>query len=229
MSLQTTETVAALPTVATAAEAFDRYRAFLDEGRLIQGGWHQEQDGRQLACALGVLGQEVSSSRDCPAQIMPRWLAQMVPWFFDGQTTEDANQWGLAFYAELSRLNGVVPFSVIHDRHATVVGPIAIETAEKRGRKPEVHKALAEMQFAALTGKTFTADEWRPVLKAAFFDANANANANAYANANADANADARQVVIHRLASCTIITSSGTASLRMLFRCKKRDPNATAS
>ncbi|WP_313454668.1 hypothetical protein, partial [Brevundimonas sp.] len=178
---------AALPMVETAAQAFDRYQAFLAEGRLIQGGWHHEQDGRQLACALGVLGQEVSSSRDCPAQIMPRWLAQMVPWFFDGQTTEDAQQWGLAFYAELSRLNGVVPFSVIHDWHATVVGPIAIETAERRGRKPEVHKALAEMQFAALTGKKFTTDEWRPVLMAAFFDAYAYADADANADADADA------------------------------------------
>ncbi|MNU45831.1 hypothetical protein D3C71_346810 [compost metagenome] len=218
-------TTTAMPLVTTAAEALDRYKAFLDDDRLIQNGWHQEQDGRQLACALGVLGQGVSSSKDCPAQVMPRWLAQMVPWMFDGQTTDDAKNWGLAFYAELARIDGKVPFSVIHDWHATVVGPLAIETAEKRGRKPEVHKALAEMQFAALTGKKFTADEWRPVLKAAFFDAYANAYANAdadadayadaYANADADADAYAyayayanayayayaRQAVMARLAS----------------------------
>ena len=186
-----------MPLVTTAAEALDRYKAFLDEDRLIQGGWHQEEDGRQLACALGVLGQDVSSSKDCPAQVMPRWLAQMVPWMFDGQTTADAKSWGLPFYAELKRIDGKVPFSVIHDWHAHVVGPIAIETAEKRGRKPEVHKALAEMQFAALTGKKFTAADWRPVLKAAFFDA----YAYAYAAANAYAYADARQVVMARLAS----------------------------
>ncbi|MFC5372958.1 hypothetical protein ACFPIF_10360 [Brevundimonas faecalis] len=185
------QTTAALTLVTTAAEAFDRYQAFLAEDALIQGGWHQEQDGRHLACALGVLGGGVSSSQDCPAQVMPRWLAQMVPWMFDGMEPDEAKAWGSAFYAELARIDGKVPFSVIHDWHATVVGPLAIEVAEKRGRKPEVHKALAEMQFAALTGKKFSADEWRPVLKAAFYDAAAIAAAYADADANAYADADA--------------------------------------
>lgn len=198
-------TTTAMPLVTTAAEAFDRYQAFLAEDALIQGGWHQEQDGRHLACALGVLGGEVSSAGDCPARVMPRWLAQMVPWMFDGMEPAEAKVWGSAFYAELARIDGKVPFSVIHDWHASVVGPLAIEVAEKRGRKPEVHNALAEMQFAALTGKTFSADEWRPVLKAAYADAYAYAYADAYANADAnayaDADANARKAGIARLAN----------------------------
>jgi hypothetical protein len=203
-----------MTTAQTAAQAFDLYKAAFDSDALTQGAWHTEQDGRFLACALGTLGPNVNSPKDCPATIMPRWLAQMVPWFFDTQSVEDAKAWGLAFYAQLKRLNGVVPFSVIHDWQANVVGPLAIETAEKQNRDVAAHKALAEMQAKALAGEKFAADQWRPVLKAAFYDiyyhryrayayayadANANANADAYANAYAyayayayaDANADA--------------------------------------
>ena len=94
----------------TASDAFDRYKLFYDDGRLIQKNWHVEQDGRQLACGLGVLGEDINSPSKCPAQIMPRWLAQLVTWLFDNQEPDDAFNWGLKFYAELKRLNGQVPF-----------------------------------------------------------------------------------------------------------------------
>lgn len=167
-----------LITAQNATEASARYRNAFEHDALIQSTWHsQDQDGRQLACGLGVLGTNVNSPAECPAAIMPRWLAQMVTWFFDNQEFSDAKAWGLKFYAELARIGGAVPFSVVHDWQANIVGPFAIEVSEKRGRKVEVHKVIAEMQAAAFGGKKFTADEWRPVLKAAFLDAYANANA----------------------------------------------------
>ena len=184
-----------------AAEAYMQYEALLNTDSLVQSSWHsQAQDGRQLACALGALGEDVSSSRDCPAQIMPRWLAQMVPWFFDNQEFEDAKTWGLALYAELKRLDGQVPFSVVRDWQANVVGPLAVKTAEDQKRDTTSHQALVAMQKAAAGGQNFTADEWRPVLKAAFLDiyrfryrtyADADAYAYAYAYADANAYADA--------------------------------------
>jgi len=179
-------------TAATAAEALDRYEAFLSHDAIVQRMWHgSDANGRELACGLGVIGPAVSSPRDCPAAIMPRWLAQMVPWLFDGQSKADALAWGSRFYSELARLNGSVPFSVIHDWQSNIVGPLAIEVSTKRCRKVETHEALKAMHADALAGKSFTADEWRPVLKAAFFDADAYAyaNADAYAYANAYANA----------------------------------------
>ncbi len=177
-------------TATTAAEALDRYEAFLSHDAIVQRMWHGSgANGRKLACGLGVIGPAVFSPRDCPAAIMPRWLAQMVPWLFDGQSKADALAWGSRFYSELARLNGSVPFSVIHDWQSNIVGPLAIEVSTKRCRKVETHEALKAMHADALAGKSFTADEWRPVLKAAFFDADAYADA--YANANADAYADA--------------------------------------
>ena len=58
-------------------EAADRIAAFAREGRLVQDAWHDEQDGRELACLLGAIGPEVKSPEDCPASVMPAWLAHL--------------------------------------------------------------------------------------------------------------------------------------------------------
>ena len=167
----------------SAAEAFEKYTAALSADLLVQSSWHKEIDGRQLACGLGVLGDEITSASKCPAKIMPRWLAQMVPWFFDNQDFDAAKAWGLRFYAELKRLDGKVPFSVVYDWQSNFVCQLGVDAAVKHNRDPGPHKALADMHGKALAGEKFSADEWKAVLKPA--------NANAYAYADADADADA--------------------------------------
>jgi hypothetical protein len=185
-------------TAETASDALTLYRDAMEADALIQSGWHETgEDGRELACALGVLGPQVDDAEKCPAAIMPRWLAQMVPWFFDRQDFADAKAWGLKFYAELARIGGAVPFFVVHDWHANVVGPLAIEIAAERNGNIAAHTALADMHAKVLGGAKFSSDEWRPVLKDAYADAYADANvdastnvdANAYAYTNAYANA----------------------------------------
>ena len=74
----------------TAAQAFELYAEARAADRLTQNAWHRtESDGRQLACGLGVLGPNINGPRDCPASVMPQWLAQMVPWFFDRMAFAD--------------------------------------------------------------------------------------------------------------------------------------------
>ncbi len=208
-------------TATTAAEALDRYEVYRAADALIQKSWHAcSEDGSALACALSVIDPDMNFARQCPAQIMPRWLALLVPWLFDNQAKADALDWGSRFYRELARLDGRVPFSVVHDWQGNVIGSLAVEMSTKRGSKVEAHEALRAMHAEALAGKSFTADEWRPVLKAAFIDAdafssanandlafasalasaNASASANAYAYAYACTNEDADEVAIKRLA-----------------------------
>lgn len=181
-----------------AADAFERYQIALTNDALIQRSWHCERNGRQLACALGVIGPEIQSPADCPANVMPRWLAQMTVWFFDNQDFANAKDWGLRFYAELKRLNGKVPFSVVHDWQANVIGPFAIATAIKRKREVAPHEALMELHARALIGEKIARDNWYTALflaaKNAYAYANAYANANAYADANADANAKQKNI-----------------------------------
>jgi hypothetical protein len=167
----------------TAQDYADRYRTALETGGLTQGHFHTERDGRHLACALGVIGDDVDGPSKCPAQIMPRWLAQMVPAFFDQQTEENAFAWGLEFTAQLARLNGNVPFSVVHDWHANVVCPVGVEWVEKAKRDTAPHIALQAMHLRALAGEKISADEWRPALKAAAANADAYAAVDVYADA----------------------------------------------
>ena len=197
---------AVLPILDKPADILARYEAALAGDHLTQGNWHSEKDGRWLACALGVIGDDVSSPADCPASVMPRWLAQMVPGFFDRQKFDDAKDWGRRFYAALAKVEGNVPFVVVHRWHAETVCPLGIEAAGKRGRDPAPHKALQELHRRAAKGEKIAADVWRPVLKNAdayadaYADADAYAYAYAYAYANANANANANAYAWKRLA-----------------------------
>ena len=176
-------------TTITAAEAFDRYKAAYDADLLTQGDWHIEEDGRHLACALGILGEDIEDPKNCPASVMPRWLAQMVPWFFDEQEATDAKAWGMAFYAELKRLDGKIPFSVMYDWQANVVSPLAIEVAIKRSKDPAPHVAHQAIHARALAGDIAPKEEWVKILRPAYANANTYSYAEAYAEAFANADA----------------------------------------
>jgi hypothetical protein len=180
-----------MKTATNTKEALYNYETALSNDDLIQLGWHKELDGRHLACALGILGDEVESPKQCPAQIMPRWLAQMVPAFFDRQGLGDAKIWGLNFYKALDRIGGIVQFSVIHDWHFATVCDLAIDVNKKNRRDVVPHIALKALHKKALHGEKISVDEWRPVLKATYADADADAYASAYADADAAAYAAA--------------------------------------
>lgn len=68
-------------------------REALSEGRIIQGEWHRSPpgDGKELVCALAAFGEpgEINSPRDCPAELMPEWLAGLVPTLDDGIAETD--------------------------------------------------------------------------------------------------------------------------------------------
>ena len=54
------------------------------EGRIIQNSWRKQADGRELVCALAAFGPDINSASDCPADLMPTWLAHLVPAIDDG-------------------------------------------------------------------------------------------------------------------------------------------------
>lgn len=193
---------AELPIVETAAEAFARYRQAYDNGGLIQNAWHETgDDGRHLACGLGILGGNVTGPKDCPAQVMPLWLAQMVPHFFDNQPFDDAKAWGLSFYEQLQRLDGEIPFSVVHDWRANVACVMNIEWLEARSLDTAKEKAVQALHLRALQGDTAPEAEWKDALQAAYAYAYASASASAYASAYASASAEEREAAIKRLSA----------------------------
>ncbi len=61
------------------------------EGRIIQNKWRKPSGdtGRELVCALAAFGPDINSSEDCPADLMPDWLAHLVPTLDDGLAAAD--------------------------------------------------------------------------------------------------------------------------------------------
>jgi protein gp37 len=180
------QSLATLPDdlVADAVQAYDRYRYAIEHDLLIQQGWHQEQDGRHLACALGVLGRAVGGADDCPAQVMPRWLARAVPRIFDVLEFDDAKAWGLKLYAQLARLKGQVPFSVVYDWQANCALEFWAESLKKRRFSAEqlADKLAAVATLQALHRKHLDGGaapkaEWREALGKVYADAYADADA----------------------------------------------------
>jgi hypothetical protein len=83
--------------------ASQRILAHLHEGRLIQGTWHRERDGREFACLLGAIAPNIEDSSKCPASVMPAWLARLVVPMFDGQNMAAAMTWAGRFGAQMGR------------------------------------------------------------------------------------------------------------------------------
>ena len=58
--------------------AGERPLQFAREGRLVQGTWHDEEDGREIACLLGAAA-GIDDATKCPASLMPLWAAHALP------------------------------------------------------------------------------------------------------------------------------------------------------
>jgi hypothetical protein len=71
----------------TNADRLNRLDAYIAEGRLIRNKWvGTDAEGRATACLLAALAPEcgaIGSAASCPAEVMPRWLAELTPWIDD--------------------------------------------------------------------------------------------------------------------------------------------------
>ena len=90
--------------------ACDRIELFAREGRLTGGEWHDERDGRELACIYGSIDPSISSIDDCPASLGPRWLHELVINLFDGLDDDDTrNTYGLRYAQALRKTANWTP------------------------------------------------------------------------------------------------------------------------
>jgi hypothetical protein len=84
------------------ATAADNIISYLRDGRLVQNAWTREDQGHHVACLLGAAG-NYQSTQDCPATLMPRWLAECTVTLYDGLPQEDANGDLVRRYADMMR------------------------------------------------------------------------------------------------------------------------------
>jgi hypothetical protein len=89
----------------THIEASRNLLAVAREGRLIQGAWHREEDGRELACLLYAMGNgvKIDAPDKCPSSVMPEWMAHLVIGLFDSQEREAAIAWGIRLGEQMGR------------------------------------------------------------------------------------------------------------------------------
>jgi len=83
-------------------ERIDALAIAATEGRVSRGDWHYTTaDGREMACVLGWLADDIDDPSECPAEYMPQWLASLIPDCND-RTSEEG------FAAWLSRIPGIL-------------------------------------------------------------------------------------------------------------------------
>jgi len=88
-----------------------RLLAHLAAGTLLRRKWHDtDAAGRERRCALAALvGRPINGVDECPAALMPRWLAHLVPWMDDAGTAA-------AWPDQMRRLAAVAArWHVLHD------------------------------------------------------------------------------------------------------------------
>uniref|UniRef100_UPI002620A265 hypothetical protein n=1 Tax=Novosphingobium sp. TaxID=1874826 RepID=UPI002620A265 len=101
----------------TITDRINLARKYHADGAIIQGKWRMNAaSGRELVCALAAFGPDINASGDCPADLMPLWLAALVPaiddgiaphrvaWF-SGELIERAARWHVLDAAAWSRIN----------------------------------------------------------------------------------------------------------------------------
>ena len=67
-------------------------RSYHSENRIIQNSWRRQgDDGRELVCALAAFGSDINSASQCPKDLMPEWLAQLIPTIDDGMAADEVH------------------------------------------------------------------------------------------------------------------------------------------
>ena len=155
---------------------------YLAEGRLIQKGWHTEREGKHMACLLGAAG--FSSIRECPAELMPQWLAACTVTLFDGLAQTDCPQIARRYGEMVKRWSVLTPdaWNAVLSRWLIRLIDQAVEAVPAYAKK-QPYWAAVESACAQSTAAISSGD------KAAAYAATDAAYAAAYAAADAAAQA----------------------------------------
>jgi hypothetical protein len=136
----------------TRDQAVDNILLFAREGRLVRHQWSgQDKKGRHIACLLGSIHEDIDEPAKCPANVMPLWMAELLPALFDGVVAERAVPLGIQF-AEALRV-GNTDNSVMQRWLIRVVEGAVADAAPKINPAPDYWhqvKAACDQVIAAL-------------------------------------------------------------------------------
>ena len=154
----------------------DRILALFHDDRLIRKSWvGTDAQGRETLCLLAALSPEVAATydaADCPATVMPKWLARLTPWIDDAGSEEAwpamirryaavAGRWHIVSEETWKRLNYTVRRLCVeeaarhfdHEEHPLIIAAakrvIALCRGAETGDWPDDDKLKAAKEGAA--------------------------------------------------------------------------------
>ena len=71
-------------TLYTRDQRIDLARRYYADNAIVQHTWRREEDARTWVCLLAAFGSDMHGSYDCPDDLMPQWLAHVIPSLADG-------------------------------------------------------------------------------------------------------------------------------------------------
>ena len=168
----------------------------IEGGTLVRNSWG---DGRDRACLLAAMSPECAESEsamDCPASVMPKWLAELTPWM-DDDGSEEAWPHMVRRYAALA-----ARWHVLSDgqwsRLEFVAKKIAVESC--REHNEGACAPVIALLDRAIAGDIPRDEEWSAARSAAWSAADPAARSAAW-SAVSDAAADAASAAADAAAS----------------------------
>src|SRR6185312_757710 len=71
--------------------AIDYFRKAIAEKRIIQGAWNRTEGGKEYVCLAAAWGKPgtINGVSDCPVDLFPRWVFELMPTLDDGVKAEE--------------------------------------------------------------------------------------------------------------------------------------------
>ncbi len=149
----------------------------IEGGTLVRNRWG---DGRDRACLLAAMSPECAESEsamDCPASVMPKWLAELTPWMDDNGSEEAWPQMVRRYAALAAR------WHVLSDgqwsRLEFVAKKIAVESCLEHNEG--ACAPVIDLLDRAIAGDIPSDEEWSAAWSAAWAAADHAAHAASYA------------------------------------------------
>jgi hypothetical protein len=111
-------------------------------------------------------GSPVSSLPPVP-QSTPAWLKQVVELIVDRSDDAFRRTWTEQLRETLARLDGAVPFRLIHDWHTNSISSLVIDSCAQRGLSVHEHEEVRELHRHAWHGHSVSEEAWRDTLEPA--------------------------------------------------------------
>lgn len=133
----------------------------IEQGTLVRRKWRgRDSDGRELVCLLVALAPEVKQSSDqCPASVLPRWFASLVPLYDDHGSLAAWPAMVRRFAAVMARVHALTET----DWHLLMYRCNAATLREGlpvAGATEEVVRNIIELCDRAGCGEAVTREEW---------------------------------------------------------------------